>query len=121
MCLHRIHTPPYVPERVQFHICIKDFNLVYTAVPGSRPFRLLPIKPGADEDGILYPNSCAKRANDEVTGSSEHRTGRGRRFKQQRARRGDDGQCSSEADCPIAAASRFEQQRGRLSHCNASG
>ena len=46
---------PYEPKRVQFHTFKTVYNLRYTALPGSKPWRLVPIRQRADEDGILYP------------------------------------------------------------------
>ena len=50
----------YVPKRVQFNPFKKVLILTYTELPGSKPWKLLPIKQRADEDGILYPHYWAK-------------------------------------------------------------
>ena len=54
---------PNVPKRVQFHPFKRTFYLTYTAMPGSKPWRLLPIRQRADEDGILYPSYWARLAH----------------------------------------------------------
>ena len=54
---------PDVPKRVQFHPFKTVFNLMYTEVPVSTQWRPVPIRQGADEDGILYPRYWAKLAH----------------------------------------------------------
>ena len=53
-------TKPYEPKRVQFHTFKTVYTLTYTALPGSKPWRLVPIRQRADEDGIFYPSYWAK-------------------------------------------------------------
>eukprot|EP00959_Pyramimonas_sp_CCMP1952_P467786 9492177-Pyramimonas_sp.AAC.1 len=54
---------PNVPKRAQLHTFKTVFNLMYTEWPGSKPWRLVPIRQRADEDGILCPSYWARLAH----------------------------------------------------------
>ena len=58
---------PDVPKCVQFHPCVTVVRLMYAEVPGSKPWKLVPIRQRADEDGILYPKYWAKLAHHKTT------------------------------------------------------